>query len=102
MNALPQPQDCCNPCETPATVSVPGPQGERGTQWTSGSGAPDDSVGENGDFYFRTSTGGVYKRVSGSYVLLFVTAGTDGHSITVYEQAGEPIPADHGDIWIVP
>lgn len=36
MNALPQPQDCCTPCETPTTVSVPGPQGVQGEQGEQG------------------------------------------------------------------
>lgn len=36
MNALPQPQDCCAPCETPLTVQVPGPQGPQGEQGEQG------------------------------------------------------------------
>lgn len=34
--ALPQPQDCCKPCTTPATTQIPGPQGPAGANGTDG------------------------------------------------------------------
>lgn len=41
--------------------------GGGGTIWYAGSGVPDDSVGNDGDFYFRTSNGAVYEKASGTW-----------------------------------
>lgn len=38
-----------------------------GTVWYSGSGVPSSGTGNDGDYYFRTSTGDVYKKVTGSW-----------------------------------
>lgn len=44
-----------------------GPQGNRGATWWQSAGAPDNTIGLDGDFWFRTDTFDVYKRVSGIY-----------------------------------
>lgn len=36
MQVIPSPQDCCSPCETPTTTSVPGPQGAAGDDGADG------------------------------------------------------------------
>ncbi len=41
-----------------------------GTRWGSGSGAPDNAVGSDGDYYFRTSNSNIYQRQSGTYVVI--------------------------------
>lgn len=44
-----------------------GPPGSAGATWRSGSGAPSDALGADGDLYLDTATGNVYVRSSGSY-----------------------------------
>lgn len=71
MNALAQPQDCCRPCETPETVSVPGPQGVAGPQGEKGdTGAvgptgPQGPQGVKGD---TGATGGVVTTTKGDLI----------------------------------
>jgi hypothetical protein len=47
-------------------ISANGGGGD-GTHWYAGSGAPDNAVGANGDFYLRTDTADVYHKASGSW-----------------------------------
>jgi hypothetical protein len=49
--------------------------GVSGTFWRTGAGAPSNSLGSNGDFYLNTSTGGIYKKASGSYSLVYTAGG---------------------------
>jgi hypothetical protein len=53
-----------------AVGNIRGGDGIAGTQIRSGTTAPDDGTGVNGDFYMRTDTGQFYKRVSGTYSLV--------------------------------
>lgn len=39
--------------------------------WTDGSGAPNNAVGEDGDYYLDTATGAVYKKASGTYSSIY-------------------------------
>jgi hypothetical protein len=41
--------------------------GGTGAAWYSASGTPSDSAGANGDYYFRTSTGDVYKKLANTW-----------------------------------
>lgn len=49
-----------------------------GSKWYSGTGSPPNSLGNNGDFYLDTSTGNVYEKESGSYVLIANFEGPPG------------------------
>ncbi len=84
-------------------IEIPmGPRGLMGTQWRTGTAAPDDSVGVNGDLYLRTTTGNYYKRVTGVYVLQGSLLGPSGISLVdtgsfsgpVDVILGIPVPAD--------
>ncbi len=44
-----------------------GATGTPGTVWYSGSAVPSNGTGVNGDYYFRTTNGDVYQKVSGSW-----------------------------------
>ena len=55
-----------------------GATGADGATWRSGSGAPSDGTGVNGDYYFRTDTSDVYKRVSGTYSVVANIKGATG------------------------
>lgn len=44
-----------------------GTNGTNGATWRSGAAAPSNATGADGDFYLNTTSGDVYKRVSGAY-----------------------------------
>ncbi len=46
------------------TISI---AGTPGTMWTTGSGAPSNANGNNGDMHLRSDTGHVYKKAGGSW-----------------------------------
>ncbi|MRR56973.1 MAG: hypothetical protein EG824_01990 [Deltaproteobacteria bacterium] len=48
-------------------TSIIGPQGVEGLGWLSGSGAPSDANGRDGDYYLRTDTYDVYKKAAGAW-----------------------------------
>lgn len=48
---------------------IPGPAGVPGSQVLVGSGAPDNSLGNDGDFYINSSNNDYYSKVSGAWVL---------------------------------
>lgn len=76
-----------------ATVAVQvniGPEGLRGSLWRFGTGAPSNSLGNDGDCYLDTATGNVYLKVSGSYVLQGTISGGGGGGSTWHIQAGAP------------
>lgn len=54
-------------------INIPGigvgPQGPPGSQIITGSGAPSNLLGDDGDFYLDTVTGNYYLKDSGAYVL---------------------------------
>ena len=58
---------------------VQGPQGDPGAVWRSGSGAPADSLGINGDFYLNVSSGDVYEKTSGTYGVVDNLTGPQGN-----------------------
>lgn len=47
-------------------------------QWRSGAGAPNDATGKDGDMWLDTTTGNVYQRQSGVYVLTASIVGPPG------------------------
>lgn len=53
-----------------AVGNIRGEASVDGTQIRSGSGAPDNGVGVNGDYYLRTTTGQLYLKASGTYGLV--------------------------------
>lgn len=53
-----------------AIGNIRGTDGTAGTVIRSGTTAPVDGTGADGDFYLRTDTGQFYKRVSGTYTLV--------------------------------
>ncbi len=65
----------------------PGPQGAQGptgangadgATWRSGSGAPSNGLGLDGDFYFRSDTDDVYQKAGGAYAVIANLRGTQG------------------------
>ena len=58
-------------------------RGADGANWHTGSGAPDNSLGSDGDYYFQSGTGAVagsiYQKASGAWAkLIDIDQGTDG------------------------
>lgn len=63
-STLPNPDGCCNPCDEPVSVAVPGPQGDEGADGTNGT---------NGVNAYTTVTGGaVVMPAEGANVTLAV------------------------------
>jgi hypothetical protein len=60
-----------------------GGSGTDGATWRSGSGAPSNSLGVDGDMYFRTDTADVYLKASGTYSIIANIKGAKG-------DAGDP------------
>jgi trimeric autotransporter adhesin len=52
----------------------------RSNQWHTSAGPPDDAVGANGDMWLDTTTGDVYQRQEGVYVLVGNLAGPPGET----------------------
>lgn len=60
---------------------APGADGTNGTDgatWRTGSGAPSDSLGVDGDLYFRTDTSDVHLRSAGTYTIIANIEGSQG------------------------
>jgi hypothetical protein len=60
---------------------IAGPQGisgQDGATWLSGPTSPTSIIGKEGDFYFNTTTGEVYKKISGVWVLTTNLTGPQG------------------------
>ena len=55
-----------------------GASGTNGATWYSGSGAPSNGTGADGDFYLRTSNSDVYKKASGAWSVLLNIQGAAG------------------------
>jgi hypothetical protein len=55
-----------------------GADGADGSVWWNGPGAPDSSLGVDGDFYLDLNNGDVYNRISGSWTLVANIQGPDG------------------------
>ena len=61
--------------EIPGTWYIILTGGQPGATWTSGTIAPNSSDGANGDFYFLSSTGDIYKKTSGAWNVVFNITG---------------------------
>lgn len=61
-----------------AVAGRAGTNGTNGAQWRVGSGAPDNSVGADGDLYLDGDTGDVYQRASGTYTVVGNIRGPQG------------------------
>lgn len=55
-----------------------GASGDPGAVWREGTGAPDNDVGRNGDFWLDDLTGDVYQKVAGSYIVVANIKGPTG------------------------
>ena len=55
-----------------------GPAGIDGATWHAGNTAPQNTLGANGDFYLRESTGDVYEKSGGTWSVVTNLAGADG------------------------
>ena len=55
-----------------------GPQGIAGATWLSGAGAPAAGLGEDGDFYLRTSNSTVWRKAAGAWSQVADLSGADG------------------------
>lgn len=53
----------------------PGPPGPAGGDWLTGSGTPDNSLGNDGQIYYATGTGDVYKKQAGVWERQFAITG---------------------------
>ena len=76
-----------------------GDDGADGATWHSGANVPGSALGNNGDFYFRTSNTTVYSKSGGAWSVLSSLAGSDGatwHTGTI-----EPVSAlgNNGDFY---
>jgi hypothetical protein len=62
------------------TVGPEGPEGPPGDviEWLNGSGAPDVSLGEEGDYYLDNDTGDVYFKTGGVWTLVSNIEGPEG------------------------
>ncbi len=57
---------------------ITGPQGIGGATWHTGAGAPLDTLGNDGDLYFRAGNQTVYKKESGSWSQIADLSAADG------------------------
>lgn len=67
----------------PGADGATGPQGPVGpggsaSQWRSGSGVPNNTLGLDGDFYINSDNGDVYQRITGNYALQLNIIGAQG------------------------
>lgn len=62
----------------PGTPGSNGTNGAPGSVWRSGSGAPSNGLGVDGDFYLDTASGRAYARASGVYSQVASLAGPQG------------------------
>jgi hypothetical protein len=72
-------------------VNIKGATGTNGATWYSGSGAPSNGTGANGDFYLRTDTYDVYTKSGGSWSISVNIKGATGTAgATWYSGSGAP------------
>lgn len=70
-----------------------------GSTWFTGSGAPSDASGQNGDFYIR-STGEVYQKSAGTWgASLFTLKGADGVG-SIHVGTVAPVNPSVNDLWV--
>jgi hypothetical protein len=70
-----------------------------GSTWFTGSGAPSDASGQNGDFYIQ-ATGEVYQKSSGTWgAFLFTLKGADGVG-TIHVGTVAPVAPAVNDLWV--
>jgi hypothetical protein len=60
-----------------------------GSTWTVGAGPPDDTVGNNGDFYLDSDTGDVYEKINDEYVVVANIEGPQGAQGAVGAQGAQ-------------
>ncbi len=75
----------------------PGADGDAGTVTRIGSLIPADDLGENGDFYIRIDTTGLYRKASGIYELLFYLKGEQGDPGETPDLSGYQLRSERGE-----
>lgn len=83
--AGPQGAGIQGPSGTNGSNGTNGTAGAPGAVWRSGSGAPSNGLGVNGDFYLDTATGNVYEKAAGVYTIVMNIQGPQfTHSTLTY------------------
>ena len=72
-----------------------------GNAWRSGSGAPSDSLGINGDLYLDTVTDDVYQKAAGTYSIVANIKGSDGAAGADGADGADGAPGSAGTTQIV-
>jgi len=72
------PQGPAGPEGVQGPAGADGADGTDGATWRSGSGAPSNGLGVDGDFYFRTDTDDVYQKAPGAYAVIANLKGATG------------------------
>ncbi len=73
-----------------------GAAGTNGATWRSGSGAPADALGANGDFYLDTATNDVYLKAAGTYSIVTNIQGDDGAAGAAGDDGDDGAPGAAG------
>lgn len=76
---------------------VQGLPGTNGATWRSSTGAPANSLGVDGDFYFDGATGNVYKKAAGAYAFVVNLVGPQGTQGPQGVQGLQGPKGDRGD-----
>ena len=76
---------------------ITGPQGVDGKTWYTGSGAPSNSTGADGDLHFRTSNSTVWEKAGGTWSQIADLSGADGSTWTSGSGAPSNSSGDNGD-----
>lgn len=82
-----------------ARIGGGGGSGAPGAVWRTGSSAPSNALGSNGDYYLRSGTGDVYLKSAGSYSIVANirgAAGPTGPQGTAGATGGQGVKGDTG------
>lgn len=95
-----------NRAQSSGGSGTPGADGTDGATWRSGTGAPSNGLGANGDFYLNTANGDVYKKASGTYSVdtnikgASGNNGTDGNTVLNGIEPPDGSAGNEGDFFI--
>lgn len=87
---------------TATVVGIQGPAGSGapGSTWRNGSGAPSNSLGLNGDYYWNTATGDVYLKSTGTYSNVGSILGKPGSQMRTGTGAPSNSLGIDGDVYL--
>lgn len=60
-------ENITGPTGATGAIGATGPAGTNGATWYTGAGAPSAGTGVDGDLYYNTSNGDIYKKTAGSW-----------------------------------